>query len=175
MQSTERIADGFFLRRMARRCVEAIFDKRRGPWRYALASIVVAWLVAVALSSALVASFGYTEEPEPADSLLGIVVLALIMAPVFENLVMVAIVRCFGARKTPLRTSMAVGAAGLFALATHSNYNLSHGLSAAILFAVMAYTYIDWTELSFRKRFALTVAQHALCNLFVLVLMIYAP
>ena len=168
MALIERSGDSPWMSRAATRCRDAIFDKHRGHWRYAFRVATLAWLAALLLSACMAWAFGFTDESDLANSWAGIAFLALVAAPLLENLLTILIVEITGVFEGRLRNGVAVTLCACFAAVTHGTWNLSHALAAALFFATMTYTYLDWPELRFSTRFALTVVQHAWCNLLTL-------
>lgn len=174
MQSNERRArTSFRAVHLFERCRRFIFDKSRGPLRYALVAGAVAWLVGVAIAGLLDLALTSVEEPLPAEPLWQTAILAIMVAPLVENLAFILCIEAVASFSSRYRVRLGLMAAASLAFVTHSGSHVSHGLFAASIFATMAFTYMDWNELPWRDRYGLTVLQHVIVNAIPMALLVF--
>ena len=148
-----------------RRFVRAVFDKRHGPIVYALKTAVFTWTGSICVYALLEWLSGSAAEPPHINSPSVMAVTALIGAPLFENFLLVILSEFVLLFKLRRPTVAAMAFVGLLAGAVHATQGVALGVSAALVFAMMTYTYFWWTEYSGPKRYLVTVLQHFLLNL----------
>ncbi len=139
------------------------FDQRRGAMAYVLRSTLLsaAVVVAVLLPAGFLvnAIVPLRDGPPPDASVVG----ALLVAPLFENILLVGVAEFLLA--FDLRTRTIVWSVALLSGVAHGFADGLRAIGGFVMFAAMTYTYLDWYASRFAKRFWMTVAQHVLFNL----------
>lgn len=144
--------------------LERVVDKRRGPVVYVFRTTGFFWLAGF-VPFLFVSLIGPLAPNPPDDHPPSVaVVAALVTAPLFENFCMVIIVEFTKLFDTRRPVTVAMWAVGVPAGAIHLLRGPFNGVWAGVMFALMAYSYLAWSELPVAGRYLLTVSQHFLAN-----------
>ncbi len=146
--------------RSGRSFLGSVFERRRGPIVFVAVTVVFAWAVTALLliPVALLSSPTRAQAPDLATAgAFGL----LVLGPVFENLVAVAIIESMAAYRARIRVIVLTVAA--VSGAAHALYGW-RAIAGFVCFGTWTFSYLVWYDLRFWRRFALTVAQHALFN-----------
>ncbi len=141
-----------------------IFSKRHGPTIFVFKTVAFV----LALNALLLFAFGIAGSelhgPERATGRL--VVAALLLAPLLENLAFIGLAGLLGRAHLPRRHVIWI--VGCVLGATHWPFGPAGMVASSVSFIVMAASWFVWDDRPFARRYGLTVAQHALINLFAL-------
>ena len=147
---------------IGRRWLRRIFERESG----ALAFIVKTTAFSLAVVNGLLVPIAILEylvsRPQQLPVPIVSSAMALVFAPVFENLVFIGVVE-FMFIFEPRRSTIVIVVAVLSAIA-HGLIAEWRAVAGFVGFAVMSYSYLLWYDRSFIKRFSITVGQHVLFN-----------
>jgi membrane protease YdiL (CAAX protease family) len=137
------------------------FAKDSGGVLYAVRTALFA-LVCIAVVLGSSSWFFDLDASPPEGSLAQVAFLAFIAAPLLENLLILAIVA--GLRRlrwSTVTTLVGVAVAGFI---VHVGVDLARAISGTIGFCVIGYAFIDWSSVTWTRRYWISVLQHALMN-----------
>ncbi len=139
-----------------------VFDKRAGALIYVLKTSIFAFTLVAAVISVAIA----LDLAKPYDTQIASVPQevfgALVIAPLFENICFILIAEFFLALRLGWTTVILI-VASLSAVG-HGIVADWRAVAGFVMFAVMTYSYLLWSEKPFGRRYLLTVAQHTLLN-----------
>ena len=148
---------------IGRKWLRRIFDRDSGALPFVVKTTVFSLAVVGCLLVPIAALEYLVSRPQQSSVPIVSSAMALVFAPVFENLVFIGVIE-FMVIFEPRRSTIVITVSLLSAI-VHGLVAEWRAIAGFVGFAVMSYSYLLWYDQSFIKRFSITVGQHVLFNL----------